>query len=174
MAARDRGGTVKRAAIGCLAAIGLVVVLMAIGSALDTSRTIDAERAASAARTAIAPDSVILNFRTGRMTIVVRIPRSAVDSTGTAFVWAFFTNPGTTDGSWSDMPIRVKPDFSSGDTAVVRAVRERFGWWKNSAAPRDGYRAHVFVGTDSAAVYQFSLERDKDPALSSPVRSIGR
>lgn len=124
-------------------------------------------------RTALTPDSVLLNFKTGDLTIVARVPRSAVDSAGTAFVWAFFINPGTTDGSWSDMPIRVRPDFSAGDTAVVRAVRERFGWWDNRDVPRDGYRARVFIGTDSAAVYQRASERDKDPALTVPVRSTG-
>lgn len=158
---------------------GVFVVLMVLGvvgsmngsAEGDSGSVAGSPGAGVAPRVPITAERVSLDFKSGRMTIVARVPRSAVNAAGDAFVWAFFMHPDHGTNSWSDMPIRVTPDFSKGDTARVVAVRERFGWWNNSEAPSAGYRAFVFAGADSAATYWPSLQRDKNPERSVPVSS---
>jgi hypothetical protein len=108
---------------------------------------------------------VSLNFNSNRMTIEGRIPKSAVSTSGTVFVWAFFTNPGIIDGSWSGFPARGKVS-GDGDTLTVSVTGEPFVW-ANSGIPREGYRAYVIAGPDSTALPIFSRWRDKSRATTA-------
>ncbi|MFN8801326.1 MAG: hypothetical protein ACK5ZO_04090 [Gemmatimonas sp.] len=154
-------------------AFAVLFVLAVIGSMTmpETASPPPTEQPASssAARRPVRADLVALDFKTGRLTIEALVPRSVVNADGDAFVWAFFTNPDENNDSRSDVPIRVRPDFSRGDPARVVAVKEGFHWWQNDYAPRGGYLAFVFAGPDSAALYLPAMQRDKNPALSVSV-----
>ena len=160
---RDRGADgVSRRSMMAIAVI--VVLLLGLGIASDV-----AEESRPVARRPIRADSVILDFRSRQMVIVAKVAHGWVDSTGALFLWAYFTNPAIASGSWSDTPIRVLPDFSDGDSASVRAVLEPFHWSNNPEVRQDGYRAAVFVGADSAALPQYSLDRDRSAGVQQPV-----
>lgn len=120
-------------------------------------------------RRRLTPDTVALDFRTGDMTIAAWVPKTAFDASGRGYVWAFFTAPEATDGSWSDASMPVRADVSRGDSVRVRAVLRRFHWATNPSVPRTGYRATVYAGPDSTKVQLRASERDKREALSVPV-----
>ncbi len=116
-----------------------MIVLAVIGSmtmpnAASPTMT-DRPAPVSGVRLPIRADLVALDFKTGRLTIDALLPRTAVNADGYAFVWAFFTNPDENNDSRSDVPIRVRPDFSRGDPARVIAVMEGFHWRQNDYAP---------------------------------------
>lgn len=107
---------------------------------------------------------VALSFSNRRMSITGRIPKSALSKNGDVFVWAFFTNPGFTDGSWSGFPVRGELE-GEGDTLTVSVSSTEF-LWGNSDIPRDGYRAYIVAGPDSATLPIFSRWRDKSKAVT--------
>lgn len=173
----------KKFGIGCLV-IAVLLILLAMGrtsgTLADSTSTSNGRADASesgdpgaATRIEITPDMGILNFRTGRMTIVAMVPPNALDSKDMGFVWAYSTNPGfIADGSWSDMPIRMQ--VRAGELERVRAVRKAFEWWNNSSVLDTKYRVRVFVGPDSALLYQRSAFRDKDERKTVAVRTVKR
>lgn len=111
-------------------------------------------------RVPLRPKRVVLNFSTRKMLLDAWVPRSAIAADGTVFLWAYFTNPGFTDGSWSDWPIRARAS-GAGDSVRVVVTARNFGWSTNSAVPRKGYFAWAFAGPDSARLPLYSRYRVK-------------
>jgi hypothetical protein len=125
-------------ALGCL---GVLVVVGMIGLALEiavpTSRT-EAPTAMSGTKYSGprfldgAPDSIVLNYRTGDLYIRTSAVAAGVPRPDTVWVWAYFVVPDLSrNGSWSDEPIPVAATFAEGDTALLEA-RGRFHWWDNA------------------------------------------
>lgn len=117
-------------------------------------------------------ERVSLDVDSRRMAIEGRIPKSAVSASGTVFVWAFFTNPGFNNGSWSHSPVRATVT-GNGDTVNVRVRHQPFGWSDNPAVPRAGYRVYVVAGPDSSRLYLDSRYRQKERATSIVISQRG-
>jgi hypothetical protein len=96
------------------------------------------------------PTDVALDFSAGEMVIkgrLIKAPQSRPPIQ--VWLWAYFINPSEdVEGSRSDEPIFVEPQFA-GDTASVVA-RGPFHWATNQDAPRNGYYAHVRASTRSS------------------------
>lgn len=167
----------KKLGIAFLILVGVAVLGDMFGGSPKTRERVSTEGGAweePSADSMIVPNQripvsvqrMVLNFGTRRMSVVGRIPKSALSSSGTVFIWAFFTNPGFIEGSWSGFPVRGEVT-GAGDTLTV-SVRPTEFPWANNDIPRDGYRAYVIAGPDSATLPIFSRWRDKSKA-STPV-----